>query len=175
MNNFFLPALTLVTGGAASGKSRFAEKLITDSELPRVYIATAQAWDDEMREKISQHRDRRDGWRDVEAPLDVVSALATVGHGEAALLDCLTMWLTNHLLAESDLGRETRRLCDALTKCAGHVVVVTNEVGQGIVPDNALSRQFREAQGRLNQHVAAQAQAVTVVMSGLPLTLKAPV
>lgn len=174
MNNFLLPALTLVTGGAASGKSRIAEKLITDSELPRIYIATAQAWDDEMRQKISQHRDRRNGWRDVEAPLDVAGALADVQHGEAVLLDCLTMWLTNHLLADTDLDRETRLLCDALSDCAGRVVAVTNEVGQGIVPDNALSRRFREAQGRLNQQVAQQAQAVTAVISGLPLVLKAP-
>lgn len=167
-----LPALTLVTGGAASGKSAFAEKLVIESARPRVYIATAQAWDDEMRAKIARHKARRQGWREVEAPDLLPGALADMQHGEAALVDCLTLWLTNRLLADSDLDADTSRLLDALRACRGPVVVVTNEVGQGIVPENALARRFREAQGRLNRRVAAQADTVTAVMCGLPLALK---
>ncbi|PWR01332.1 bifunctional adenosylcobinamide kinase/adenosylcobinamide-phosphate guanylyltransferase [Meridianimarinicoccus roseus] len=172
MHKTSLPPLCLVIGGAASGKSRFAEKIINDSGLSKVYIATAQVWDDEMRTKIEQHKARRSGWRELEAPMDLPGALAGIAAGEAALLDCLTLWLTNHLLAGSDIDAQTDRLCTALAGCTGPVVVVSNEVGQGIVPDNALSRRFREAQGRVNQRVAAQADKVTAVIAGLPLVLK---
>lgn len=167
-----LPPLTLVTGGAASGKSKLAEAHVLGSGLAPVYIATAQAWDDEMRAKIARHRARRSGWRDIEAPIDLPAALATLRAGEAALVDCLTLWLTNVMLAEADLDAEEARLVAALAGCPAPVVCVTNEVGQGIVPDSALGRRFREAQGRLNQRIAAQAGSVVAVMSGLPLVLK---
>lgn len=174
MDNSLLPPLTLVIGGAASGKSRYAEKLLHDSGMSRVYIATATAWDDEMRQKIAAHKSRRVGWREIEAPLDLCAALSSLKPNEAALLDCLTLWLTNHLLADHDLPRECDSLCAALSACPAPVVAVSNEVGQGIVPDNALSRRFREAQGQLNQRIAAQASRVTAVIAGLPLPLKAP-
>lgn len=170
-----LSQLTFVLGGAASGKSLYAESLVTDTGAPRVYIATGEAWDDEMRAKIAAHVDQRGpGWRTLEAPLDVAPALASVAEDEVALLDCATMWMSNHLLAENDLEAETTRLLDALAACKGKVVVVSNEVGMGIVPENALARRFRDVQGRLNKRLAAAADTVLFVAAGLPLTMKAP-
>lgn len=170
---FLLPRLTLVTGGARSGKSRLAEALVTGSGLTRRYIATAQAWDDEMRERIAQHRaDRGAGWITVEAPLALTAALAEAGPDEVVLVDCATLWLTNHLLAEHDLDAEGAALLAACAACLAPVVVVSNEVGWGIVPDNALARRFRDAQGRLNQRIAAEAGLVVGVMAGLPMVLK---
>lgn len=168
-----LSKLTLVTGGAASGKSAVAEGLVVQSGRPRVYIATAQVWDDEMRGKVNRHRDLRGpDWRTVEAPRDVASVLADCAAAEVVLLDCATMWLTNLMLDEIPWEPEAKMLLNAIATCTAPVVVVTNEVGQGIVPDNALARRFREAQGRLNQHIAAQAETVIGVMSGLPFALK---
>ncbi|WP_333816619.1 bifunctional adenosylcobinamide kinase/adenosylcobinamide-phosphate guanylyltransferase, partial [Tabrizicola sp.] len=129
-----LPPLTLVVGGARSGKSAFAERLITASARPRRYIATAEAWDDEMRDRIARHlRDRGADWATVEAPLALAAALADARPGEAVLVDCATLWLTNHLLADSDLAAETTRLLDALAASPAPVVIVTNETGWGIV------------------------------------------
>ncbi|MDX5392879.1 MAG: bifunctional adenosylcobinamide kinase/adenosylcobinamide-phosphate guanylyltransferase [Caulobacteraceae bacterium] len=168
-----LPPLTLVVGGARSGKSAFAEGLLTGSGRPRRYIATAQAWDDEMRDRIARHQaDRGAHWTTVEAPLDLSTALASARPDEAVLLDCATLWLTNHLLAEHDLAAETARLLAALAACPAPVVVVSNETGWGIVPDNALARRFRDEQGRLNQRLAAEAALVVTVIAGLPLALK---
>ncbi len=170
---FLLPRLTLVTGGARSGKSRLAEAMVTGSGLTRRYIATAQAWDDEMRDRIAQHRaDRGTGWITVEAPLDLGAALDGAAANDAVLVDCATLWLTNHLLAEHDLDAEGDGLLAACARCKAPVVVVSNEVGWGIVPDNALARRFRDAQGRLNQRIAAQAGLVVGVMAGLPMVLK---
>ncbi|ESW59134.1 MAG: adenosylcobinamide kinase [Rhodobacter sp. CACIA14H1] len=168
-----LPRLSLVVGGARSGKSGLAERLVSGSGLGRRYIATAQAWDDEMRDRIARHRaDRGAGWVTVEAPLDLVAALAGARQDEAVLVDCATLWLSNHLLADHDLAAESRALLAALDACAAPVVVVSNEVGWGIVPENALARAFRDAQGRLNQQIAAQAGLVVGVMAGLPMVLK---
>jgi len=168
---FSLPALTLVIGGARSGKSRLAERLVTGTGLARWYIATAQTWDDEMRDRIARHRDDRGaGWHTVEAPLDLNPALQ--GGGGVVLVDCATLWLSNHLLAGHDLEEQTARLLAALRACPAPVVVVSNEVGWSIVPDNALARAFRDAQGRLNQQLAAEAGLVLAVMAGLPLVLK---
>ena len=169
-----LPGLTLVIGGAASGKSAQAEALVRGQAGQRVYIATAQAFDDEMRAKIAAHQDMRagDGWRTIEAPFDVAGALAGLGAGDVVLLDCATFWLTNLLLAERDWQEEAEALLAALLACPAPVVVVSNETGQGIVPENALARKFREAQGRLNQKLAAKAGLVVAVMAGLPLILK---
>ena len=165
--------LSLVIGGARSGKSRFAETLVTGTGHPRIYVATAEAWDDEMRDRIARHRlDRGDGWTTIEAPRDLCGALAGIHAGRVVLVDCATLWLTNHLLAEADLELETERLLAALAACAAPVVVVSNEVGWSIVPDNALARTFRDAQGRLNQRLAAQAGLVVAVMAGLPMVLK---
>lgn len=168
-----LPALSLVIGGARSGKSTFAEDLVTCAHRPRRYIATAEAWDDEMRDRIARHRQDRDaGWLTVEAPLDLCAALADAARGEVVLVDCATLWLTNHLLADHDLDARTGELLAALHTCAAPVVIVSNETGWGIVPENTLARRFRDAQGRLNQRLAAEAGLVVTVIAGLPLVLK---
>lgn len=168
-----LPKLTLVLGGAASGKSVWAEGLVTRTGLTRVYIATAQAYDAEMRVKIDAHRAARGpGWRTIEAPLDLGTALVGVTAGDAVLLDCATLWLSNHLLADHDLTAEGATLIAALRACPAPVVVVSNEVGLSIVPDNALARRFQGAQGRLNQRLAAEAGLVVQVIAGLPQVLK---
>lgn len=165
--------LSLVIGGARSGKSRFAETLVTGTGRPRIYVATADAWDDEMRARIIRHKsDRGEGWTTIESPRDLCGTLAKVPADHVVLVDCATLWLTNHLLADADLDAETDRLLAALATCAAPVVVVSNEVGWSIVPDNALARQFRDAQGRLNQRLAAQAETVVAVMAGLPMVLK---
>ncbi len=168
--------VTLVLGGARSGKSRFAETLVGATGLPRVYIATAAAHDDEMRARIADHQARRDAsWRTVDAPLELAAALeAEAGPGCAVLADCLTLWLTNVMLGGRDVGAETDGLLAALERARGPVVLVSNEVGSGIVPDNALARAFRDHQGRLNSQVAALADRVTLVVAGLPLDLKLP-
>lgn len=168
-----LPSLTLVVGGARSGKSAFAEGLLIRSDRPRRYVATAEAWDDEMRDRIARHqRDRGGDWVTIEAPLDLSAALASAGADEAVLIDCATLWLTNHLLAEHDLAVETQRLIAALATCPAPVVIVSNETGWGIVPENALARRFRDEQGRLNQRLAAEAGLVVTVIAGLPMVLK---
>ena len=168
-----LPALALVIGGARSGKSACAERLATSSARRRRYIATAEAWDDEMRDRIARHqRDRGADWTTVEAPLDLPAALAAATAAEVVLIDCATLWLTNHLLADHDIEAETARLLQALAACPAPVIIVTNETGWGIVPDNALARRFRDDQGRLNQRLAAQAGLVVTVIAGLPLVLK---
>lgn len=164
-----------VLGGARSGKSRHAEALVRSlSPGPWTYIATAQAFDTEMEERIARHRaDRGDGWVTVEAPHDLAGALARHAVGpQAVLVDCLTLWLTNRLLADADLAAETDALVAALGRTTAPVVVVSNEVGLGIVPDNALSRRFRDAAGRLHQALAAAADRVTLVVAGLPLAVK---
>ncbi len=173
-----LPHLTVVIGGAASGKSAFAEALVVASGRPRVYVATAQAWDAEMAAKVAAHRAARGaGWRTVEEPRDIARALAGLSPGEMVLIDCATMWLTNVMLADpaptdTDLDTTLSGLLATLAACPTPMVIVTNETGQGIVPDNALARQFRSAQGRLNQRLAAQADLVVTVNAGLPLVLK---
>lgn len=169
-----LPPLTLVIGGAASGKSAHAEELVRAQPGQRVYIASAQAFDDEMRAKIAAHRATRagDGWRTVEVPYDVASAVEALHEGEVALFDCATFWLSNLMLAERDWQGEADRLLAALATCRAPVVVVSNETGQGIVPENKLARAFRQAQGELNQRLAAAAGLVIAVMAGLPMVLK---
>jgi len=167
------PNLTLVTGGAASGKSRCAERLVAASGRRKVYIATAQAFDAEMEIKIARHRkDRGELWRTIEAPLDLTGALDGAWQDEIILVDCLTMWLSNHLLAENDPADATKHLLAQLEKTQIPIILVTNEVGASVVPDNALARRFQIEQGRLNQIMARHADLVIAVMSGLPLTLK---
>ncbi|WP_151717709.1 bifunctional adenosylcobinamide kinase/adenosylcobinamide-phosphate guanylyltransferase [Gemmobacter serpentinus] len=172
-NNVRLPKLSLVLGGARSGKSRHAEALARASQRPKVYIATAAPWDDEMRARIAQHqRDRGTDWRNLEAPRDLPVALASVTADEVVLIDCATLWLSNLMLAEADLPAEIAALTRALAACPAPVILVSNEVGWSIVPDNALARRFRDEQGRLNQHLAVEAGLVLAVMAGLPLVLK---
>lgn len=168
-----LPELTLVLGGAASGKSAFAEGLATGSGQHRIYLATAEVRDDEMRKKVSKHKEMRgEGWTTIEAPLTVAPALNTATPGDIVLLDCATMWLSNHLLADHDLDAAQRELLAALRASAASVIVVSNEVGMSVVPDNKLARTFQNAQGALNQALAAQAGLVVKVIAGLPLVLK---
>lgn len=173
VGEYMLPKLSLILGGASSGKSNFAENLVALCGAPRVYIATAQAFDDEMRTKIANHLVARgENWRTIETPLAAADALTDLGTNEVALLDCATMWLSNHLLAETDLSQETDRLLQALSACRGRVVVVSNEVGLDVVPENRLARRFRDAQGKLNQSIAAQADLAVLVVAGLPMLLK---
>lgn len=140
---------------------------------PKTYVATAEAWDDEMRARIARHREERGpGWRTVEAPRDLAGALGRVSAEEAVLVDCATLWLSNRMLAGDDLAAAEAGLLTALAACPAPVVVVSNEVGFGIVPETPLGRRFREAQGRLNQTLAAQADLVALVAAGLPLVLK---
>lgn len=171
-----LPRLTLVIGGARSGKSRFAEGLVTALPAPWVYVATGEARDAEMAERIAHHAARRGpGWVTREEPLalaDLVGEARAEAH--PILIDCLTLWLSNVMMADRDIEAESARLVAALRTAAGPIVAVSNEVGLGIVPDNALARAFRDAQGRLNAAVAAEADRVVLMAAGLPLTLKQP-
>jgi adenosylcobinamide kinase / adenosylcobinamide-phosphate guanylyltransferase len=174
MNVSPLPRLTFVLGGARSGKRRYAEGLVMDCAPPWVYVATAEAHDGEMMARITAHRHRRDGrWWTVEAPIDLPGAIAAHGsNGQAVLIDCLTLWLSNIMLADRDVNAEMQRLVTALGNATGPMVIVSNEVGLGIVPDNALAREFRDAQGRLNMQVAAIADRTVLIAAGLPLILK---
>ncbi len=164
----------LVLGGARSGKSVYAERLVAESELEPVYIATGEARDPEMAARIEAHRARRDpSWRTIEAPDRVEDALrAQAGTGRAVLVDCLTLWLSNLMLAEAEIDERSATLVDAAHAAPGLRVFVSNEVGLGIVPDTPLGRRFRDAQGRLNQDMAAAASDVIFMAAGLPLVLK---
>jgi len=166
--------IVLVLGGARSGKSAYAERLVAESGLPAAYVATAQAGDPEMAERIAAHRRRRPpAWRTVEAPLDLESALETqAGEGRAVLVDCLTLWLSNLMFSDADVEARGTTLAATAKQLAGLRVFVSNEVGLGLVPDNPLGRRFRDTQGRLNQKIAAIADRVVFMAAGLPLVLK---
>ncbi|WP_159588640.1 bifunctional adenosylcobinamide kinase/adenosylcobinamide-phosphate guanylyltransferase [Chelativorans xinjiangense] len=165
--------LTFVLGGARSGKSRHAEALVAASPPPWTYIATAEAFDAEMQARIAEHRARRDErWTVLEAPLELAEVLAGTAEGEPVLVDCLTLWLTNVMLAGDDVGAKCQQLIDTLKRPRGPWVLVSNEVGLGIVPDNAMARQFRDAAGKLNQMVAAEADSVVFMVAGLPMKVK---
>jgi len=168
------PPVTLVLGGARSGKSHYAEALLESWVGERVYLATAEAGDAEMAARIAAHKARRgDGWITVEEPLDLVGALdASAGRGRAVLVECLTLWLANLLGAGRDPAAEGAALIAALPGLAGPVVFVSNEVGQGVVPASALGRRFVDCAGRLHQDLAAAAARVVFVAAGLPLVLK---
>jgi adenosylcobinamide kinase/adenosylcobinamide-phosphate guanylyltransferase len=169
--------MTLVLGGARSGKSAYAERLIREG-VGRgglaTYLATAEPGDGEMAERIAHHRAARGtGWRTVEEPLDLVGTLRRIARPDRpVLVDCLTLWLSNLMHADRDIAGETARLASCLGDLAGPVVLVSNEVGQGIVPDNALARAFRDHAGRLNQAMAAASDRVVFVVAGLPMVLK---
>lgn len=168
------PATTLVLGGARSGKSAFAEQLAQESELHCIYLATATAGDAEMEARIAHHRARRRAdWTTVEEPLALVEILSrTSAPDRVVLVDCLTLWLSNLLLARRNAAQETQRLCDWLRASSHPLIFVSNEIGLGLVPDTPLGRDFRDAQGRLNQAVAATVGNVAFVAAGLPLWLK---
>jgi len=163
----------LITGGARSGKSTRAEARAREFAGKPVYIATAEAFDHEMRERIASHRARRgQDWIEHETPLELVAALNATDGGGARLVDCLTIWLSNLMHEGRDWATEAARLSEALRTQRSPVVLVTNEVGSGIVPDNALARAFRDAAGLLNQMIARDADEVEFVVAGLPMRVK---
>ncbi len=165
--------LALVLGGARSGKSRHAEALVQALPPPWTYIATAEAFDAEMAERIAEHRARRpEGWVTRDAPLALPRAVAEAAPGAPLLVDCLTLWLSNLMLGERPVEPAVAALAAALAARRAPTVVVSNEVGFGIVPETPLGRRFRDAQGRLNQRIAAEASQVELVVAGLPLRLK---
>jgi adenosyl cobinamide kinase/adenosyl cobinamide phosphate guanylyltransferase len=167
-----LTNVTLVLGGARSGKSRHAETLLTKHPGPWTYIATAQAFDDEMRARIAEHQRRRgEGWRTIEEPLDLPGALVAA-QDQPILVDCLTLWLTNLMLGELDIEAAAHALEAVLAERALPTILVSNEVGLGLVPETPLGRTFRDEAGRLNQRIAAQARRVLFMVAGLPLTVK---
>lgn len=168
--------LSLVLGGARSGKSRYAESLVAALpppwKAPWNYVATAEPGDAEMAERIAAHRARRGAsWRTIEAPRDLAGSLQRAG-GAPVLIDCLTLWLSNLMLAGTDIDAEMEGLDRALSAAAMPIVMVANEVGSGIVPDHPLGRRFRDLQGVLNQRIAARADRVVLMVAGLPLALK---
>ena len=169
-----LPDTTLVLGGARSGKSVFAEQRVAKAPATRIYLATATAGDDEMHERIARHRARRgDGWRTIEEPLALVETLAHEDRpGTAILVDCLTLWLSNLIHAGKDADVQSRQLAACLREAKAKIVLVSNEVGLGLVPETPLGRTFRDAQGRLNQVVGAAVSNVAFIAAGLPIWLK---
>lgn len=168
-----MATLTLILGGARSGKSRHAEQIIEALPAPWTYLATAQAWDEEMRQRIAAHRARRSqDWLTVDAPLALPEAIAANPAGRPILVDCLTLWLTNLMLAEQDCAAACEALLRACAACDSPVVLVGSEVGLGIVPENALARRFRDEAGRLHQRLAAQADRVVFMVAGLPMQVK---
>jgi adenosylcobinamide kinase/adenosylcobinamide-phosphate guanylyltransferase len=166
-------AVILITGGARSGKSRRAETRARGFPGRPVYLATAEALDFEMETRIARHRARRGAdWIEREVPLDLVPALVASDGGGARLVDCLTLWLSNLLHSQRDWSQEVAQLAQALPRQRSPVVLVTNEVGSGIVPDNALARAYRDAAGHMNQTIAGVADEVEFVVAGLPMKLK---
>lgn len=164
----------LVLGGARSGKSAFAERLVMETGLCRHYVATGRAWDDEMRERVAKHRiDRGEDWRTHEEPLELVERLAALDRPDnVVLVDCLTLWVTNLMMEERPVADAFSRLADFVSAAKARLVLVSNEVGLGIVPDNRMAREFRDHAGRLHQSIAARARQVYFVAAGLPLKMK---
>jgi adenosylcobinamide kinase/adenosylcobinamide-phosphate guanylyltransferase len=168
------PGAVLVLGGARSGKSAFAENMVAESGLQRHYIATGRAWDDEMAARIAHHRETRgDGWATHEEPVELVKRLQSLDDSaNAILVDCLTLWVTNLMLEERDMKHEFATLADQVARASAKIVLVSNEVGLGIVPENRMAREFRDHAGRLHQLIAAKARDVYFVAAGLPLKMK---
>lgn len=164
----------LVIGGARSGKSQHAQKLAEDARPRRTFIATAEMLDDEMSERIARHRaDRGEAWRTVEAPISLCAAIEQeCAEQRSVLVDCLTLWLSNIMHAEFDVDDEVQRLAKTVQVVSTPLIIVSNEVGMGIVPETPLGRKFRDAQGRLNQEIAQACDRVDFVAAGLPLRLK---
>lgn len=166
--------ITLVLGGARSGKSTYAEKLAAVSGKPKLYLATAEAFDSEMHERISQHQMRRgNGWKSIEVPVALEPVLLAPEYANHVILvDCLTLWLSNLLCKELDVEANMAQLLETLGQTQAEVILVSNEVGQGIVPDNALARSFRDYSGILHQKVAVLADCVVWMVAGIPTTIK---
>lgn len=168
-----MPKVTLVLGGQRSGKSHYAEQLV-EAVGKGFYLATAQAFDAEMKDRIQIHQQRRgDIWKTCEEPLDIVQVLKRESTPDRPiLLDCLTLWLSNLMLVERDIDPELETLTKVLGQVSGPVVLVSNEVGQGIIPDNALARRFVDCAGRMNRLVAEASDRVIFMTAGLPQILK---
>lgn len=166
--------ITLVLGGTRSGKSSFAEGLAFDSGLSRCYLATAEAFDSEMEQRISRHQqDRGPGWTTIEEPVDLTKTLKNHSNGTTVILvDCLTLWLSNLMGRDADIDAAVDELIEKVDGLKGPVIFVSNEVGQGIVPDNRMARKFRDHAGRLHQRLAQKADTVYFVTAGLPQKLK---
>jgi len=169
-------SLTLILGGARSGKSAYAQKQAEQAAAGTgrfpLMIATAEAFDDEMRDRIARHRDERgEGWRTLEAPLHLAAAVRGLGAKDVAVVDCLTLWLSNQMLGDHDLPAAVDDLTAALAACPASLWVVSNEVGCSLVPDNALGRRFRDEAGRLNQRIAAIADSACLIVAGMKLDL----
>lgn len=168
-----LPEGTFVLGGAASGKSEWAERFTLSSGFNAIYLATGRVEDDETNLRVNVHKARRDDrWQTVEEPLELGHALDAIAKDTPVLIDCATMWLSNQMMADADIEAATHRLLLALNGCRAPWIIVSNEVGHGIVPDNRLARRFREAQGRLNITLAREADLAVMVTAGLPQVLK---
>ena len=168
-----LPKRSFVLGGAASGKSLWAENYILSNGLNPIYLATGRVEDAEIKMRVKVHKDRRDArWTTIEEPLDLSPTLEKLSDQTPVLIDCATMWLSNQMMDQADLQEATQKLIAGLRACPAPWVIVSNEVGHGIVPDNKLARQFREAQGRLNIALAAEADLAVMVIAGLPQVLK---
>lgn len=172
------PSVTLITGGAKCGKSRYALSLCESMPGEKIFLATAESRDGEMAERIRRHQEERGGhWQTVEEPLDVVGALShSAGPERVVLFDCVTLWLSNLMMKygenEERVIREAKRLADFLAGCPGPVVVVSNEVGMGIVPADSMARLYRDLAGQTNQWIAAAAGSVVAMFSGIPLAVK---
>lgn len=168
------PKALFVLGGARSGKSRYAQARAEASAGQLIFIATAQAFDAEMTDRITQHRaDRGERWSTIEAPLDLAGAIAAhAAPNMILLIDCLTLWASNLMFEERDIAHETQKLVSAIRAARSPVILVANEVGLGIVPDNALARRFRDVAGSINQAVAAAVDEAVMMFAGLPLWLK---
>jgi adenosylcobinamide kinase/adenosylcobinamide-phosphate guanylyltransferase len=165
--------LTLVLGGARSGKSRFAEQTVMALPPPWIYVATAEPFDDEMRTRIAEHQSRRGGdWQTIDAPTDLAGAIEDAPGDRAVLIDCLTLWLNNLMYRKINIDTAIENLEAALAGREAPTVLVSNEVGFGIVPDNAEARRFRDLQGRLNQRMAALAGRVVLMVAGIPMLVK---
>ena len=167
------PKLSLILGGAASGKSNFAEKLVIQTKLPRSYLATAQALDDDMYKKIQLHqRDRGPGWATTEAPIELPDAVLEQPENNVILIDCLTLWLTNLMLADRDCDKAAQALFSAIKSRNAPVITVSNEIGHSVIPATSLGRRFQRLQGRLNMRAAAEADLAIMIIAGLPQILK---
>ncbi len=164
----------LVIGGARSGKSGYAEDLAASHRGRRIYVATAEAGDEEMALRIEAHRARRgDDWTTFEEPLELISVLRSAASEDTFILvDCLTLWLSNLMMARRDIGAEVADLCDVMKALPGRICLVSNEVGLGIVPDTPLGRCFRDEAGFANQMLARDADEVVFMVAGLPMRLK---
>ncbi len=169
-----IPISVLVLGGARSGKSAFAERMAADCGLKKIYLATGRAFDGEMEDRIAKHQqDRGEGWTTIEEPLKLAETLTNNSKPDRIILvDCLTLWVTNLMMAKKNLEAECETLCQCLDNLKGPVIFVSNEVGQGIVPDNKMARAFRDHAGRLHQMIASKAETVYFVTAGLPQKLK---